>query len=636
VKSKFHFFEKARRRMLLPVVVVAVMFHFLGIYAIQGMGINPKEIPKKGMFEKKYKDNLSLEREKQTKIERKREINNLVAEFFQKKTDIKEVQKEKLPTQKMLQASVSNDFSQKSISLDTPTATFYEKKIVASNVLEKDKITLEMEEKDLIVIEDIQVSSSFDQDSWSDSEDIMSSLPALEEGQILLDDLELVSSDPGTKIGVGEFLSFSENTGPVSSLISNDGAKVSSLEVTNGVLSSVSKKSSIEVDKVFTEASYKKEWLPMGQEALVDWELPKKPVFSNNNEQSSDDEATLAKSEDFDVTTSFFQDEKDKKFYFRIQFIPKEEVVFKRIRQNMFFLIDRSNSISKEKYAMFKEGVKQSLDYLQPGDRFNILVFDKEISSFSIEPSDWNLDNVKKAGQFLDEQEHGGLFASTELYASLGKIIPKDVAKNEVNTAILLSDGDTFLSLDQQRVTIKNWTSFNDRKVSLYAAAAGKGNNLALLDLLTSFNKGRLAYVDNVEDVSRLILSVVGAIQNPIGKDIQASIVLEDNESQINLFPQKNRLPDLYQHVPYVLYARMDNLEDFHVFLQGKYYDTWLDIKHKIEISQIHRESKDLKKQWWSHRAFDYYQEFLNEGKTMHLREAQKILKSFKLPVAFR
>ena len=180
-------------------------------------------------------------------------------------------------------------------------------------------------------------------------------------------------------------------------------------------------------------------------------------------------------------------------------------------------------------------------------------------------------ESVTKARAFLNKQGHGGFFAATELYTSLDKIIPQDVAENEINTAIMLSDGETYLSLEKQRLTIGGWTARNEGKVSLYTVASGAENNLPLLDLLSSFNKGALIYAHGHQDVSDRLAHLMHTIQNPIGKQIIPTAVTGDKSMTVLLQPKAQRIPDLYQNRPFVIYGSTNRLNDFSLFLQGRY-----------------------------------------------------------------
>lgn len=335
---------------------------------------------------------------------------------------------------------------------------------------------------------------------------------------------------------------------------------------------------------------------------------------------------TLASSEHFTIEVEYAPKRSRPGYVFKVTFFPRHDIVFKRIRQNLFFLIDRSNSIPRTRYAHNKRAVFEALEHLHPGDTFNILIFDDTVVSLASQPLAWNPENLAYARAFLESQGHGGYLAATDLYSSLGRIIPHNVSDHEVNTALLLSDGDTYLSKERQRLMIGEWTQRNQGKVSLYSIASGSGNNLPLLELISSFNQGNLFYTPDHRELKTLILDLLGRIQNPIGKSMVATAVTLDKQTTILLQPRAVRLPDLYQNHPFVVYGSTNRLTDFVLFLQGKYYDHSFDIKKKISFREAKMGSFAIERKWTGLLAHEYYAHYFQDGKMSHLEAAKQLL----------
>ncbi|MFZ0565337.1 MAG: hypothetical protein WAM28_04050, partial [Chlamydiales bacterium] len=341
----------------------------------------------------------------------------------------------------------------------------------------------------------------------------------------------------------------------------------------------------------------------------------------------------LASSDSFDIEVEYTPKRSRPGYIFKVTFSPNSNAEFKRIGQNYFFLIDRSNSIPRARYLLNKKAISKALDYLKEGDSFNILIFDARAIRLAEQPLPWNEENISLAREFLDKLPHGGHFAATELYISLGKIIPEDVPDSQLNTAILLSDGDTYLSTERQRLTIGGWTYRNQGKVSLYSVASGTGNNLPLLELLSSFNKGQLIYTSDHEKLNDRLIQLIQSIQNPIGKGMVATAVSSDKQMSILLRPKTSRLPELYQNRPFVIYGSTNRLSDFVLFLQGKYYDKRFDIKKKICFERAKIAPPSLERQWTSLLSQEYYERFFEDGNRAHLEAVKKLLAPFNLPV---
>jgi hypothetical protein len=341
---------------------------------------------------------------------------------------------------------------------------------------------------------------------------------------------------------------------------------------------------------------------------------------------------TLAGSEHFDIQVEYAPKKFRPGYVFKVTFLPRSDVQFKRIRQNFFFLLDRSNSITRGRYLLNKRAVANALNFLKPGDCFNILVFDDHVVRFRPDVVEWSEETLAETRAFLESQNHGGYFAATELYASLGKIIPQDVAEDEINSAILLSDGDTYLSQEKQRLTIGRWTAQNKGKVSLYSVASGTGNNLPLLELLSSFNKGALIYAQDHQGVGDRLAYLMRTLQHPIGKQMVATAVSEDKSMTILLQPKQGRIPDLYQHRPFVIFGSTNKLSDFVLFLQGRYYEHRFDIKKRISFEKGKLDTYSVERGWTQLVVQEFYERYFEEGNLAHLEAAKQLLLPLNLP----
>ena len=237
----------------------------------------------------------------------------------------------------------------------------------------------------------------------------------------------------------------------------------------------------------------------------------------------------------------------------------------------------------------------------------------------------------------IQKQEYGGVFANTDLYSSLGMIVPQAVAENEVNTAILLSDGDTFLNSEKQRYSIGSWTEKNQGKCSLYTVASGRGNNLALLDILGVLNRGSLHYSATDTGLENTLFNLIRSIRNPIGKDITITTLPSTQETVIKLYSESKLLAHLFEDSPYIVYGSINTLQDFHIFFQGKYYDKLLDIKQEVSFKKATKiDAEVLEKKIAQQKAYVAYHNYLKEGKQEYLQEVKQLIGPYRMPIAFK
>lgn len=354
------------------------------------------------------------------------------------------------------------------------------------------------------------------------------------------------------------------------------------------------------------------------------------------NPSASDRQATIghiASSEDFDVNIQYTP--YGKGYLFRIELDPKRDIQFRRIKQNVTFLIDRSYSIEKNRFHLTKQAVADAIRALSPEDSFNIIVFDQDVTKLASHPIPRNANNIQRASRFLNEQQHGSMFTATDVTSPLNGIIPKIVAENEINAAILLSDGDTTLNPSGQWETIRDWTEENSGKVSLYSLASGQKNNYPMLDMISVFNKGSLYVAKNHQQIKPTLRELMNDIQTPIGKNIVATIVPKNETTTVRTYPSQEHLPNLYDNKPFVIYGYTNSLDDFYLFFQGRYYDKRINIKQLVNLRNGEQvDAYDLEKAWALQNAYEFYKKYLSDGNETHLHEAKKLLRPYNLSIA--
>ncbi len=112
--------------------------------------------------------------------------------------------------------------------------------------------------------------------------------------------------------------------------------------------------------------------LPLSPIGLNEPILPSSNMNASLNPVSNT-QRIIANSSDFMVYVEYAPRLKEEGFIFKLSLLPKPHKQFKRIRQNFFFLLDRSHSLSHKEYELAKEAVAKVLDLMHEEDTFNLL-----------------------------------------------------------------------------------------------------------------------------------------------------------------------------------------------------------------------------------------------------------------------
>lgn len=327
----------------------------------------------------------------------------------------------------------------------------------------------------------------------------------------------------------------------------------------------------------------------------------------------------------FDVDLKLYPQEEGS-YLFSLTFFGKTNLTEHALKQNYYFIIDRTASIDKYRYQTFKRGVVRALACLREGDFFNIFIFDSKITQFSKEPLCFNKKTQQAAQRFLEDEPHQHHRKSVDIYSALIDLLPYQKKQQEAHTVILITDGKGSLHTQQQKHIIETWLTQSQGKISLYTAAVGQENNILFLDLLSRLSRGHLMYSDTHASFPRKLAKLVSTLRSPIAKEMSFTLVSSDPKSRLKLYPPPMQLPDLFCHHPYVLLGKIEKPTDFVLMIQGKHKGTVLNIKKQISFKQAKTATSLFLKEWKAFQAHLYYEKYLLEEKPIFLEKAMQHL----------
>ena len=338
--------------------------------------------------------------------------------------------------------------------------------------------------------------------------------------------------------------------------------------------------------------------------------------------------------EDIEVQVTMMPDPSGDKYIFSLDIEPEFESECETMKQNFYFLLDRSSSIDKAKFNRFKRAALRSMAALCDTDHFNIYIFDKKIEQLSNQTLPVTPKTIQMAENFLEKQHGKTHFAAGEVYVSLDKMLPERFNPDEMHSVILITDGNTLLRPAKQKKIIAYWGERFDGNVNFYTVASGKGNNLVLLDMLSYTTGGKLLYSDTNAALPRKLVRLIRDLHSPIVKNVTIDVSGLDSNAKVSLFPRKQLLPPMYSRQTYHVVGTVDELCDLNLYIQGRNHDRWINIKKKISLKDAHRGGRNLEKLWANTQSKICYDHFLQNGRTTHLKEAKQIVAPYRGTIA--
>jgi hypothetical protein len=348
---------------------------------------------------------------------------------------------------------------------------------------------------------------------------------------------------------------------------------------------------------------------------------------------SLNDLGTVKCSDDFDVELEYVARDDAPGYIIAITLIAKPTCNLNKIKQNFYFLLDRSNSIQNKRFLMTRAAIASSVLTLNKQDTFNIFSFDSKIDFLFAQNKNPSREAFLEARNFLKSQSLGNFFSSKSFFLPLNKMLNNHVNKNEINNIIFISDGDE-LDKPKNFQLLHKWTEINKGVQSFHALTLSSDKNIPVLDYFTSQNKGKLISSTTVKGIRRHLVKLIKSLSSPIAKNVSVN-VYDQEINNLSLHPNEVK-NHLYLDSPYVVITSVEKLGDFMVFIQGKNPDMWFNIKKEISFLKAKEGGSSLKKKWATCRANELYTSYLSDGNVSHLKKALDILQPFDLTPAFR
>ncbi len=225
--------------------------------------------------------------------------------------------------------------------------------------------------------------------------------------------------------------------------------------------------------------------------------------------------------------------------YFMLLVSPKYDVKQTEIVEKDFiFVLDRSGSMADRKIEQAKEALRYCVQNLNNGDRFNLILFNQDITSLADRLNrgeEWfggecwpdstflsnKLIDVKsgreKAFVFVDGIEGQGM---TNINDALLTALVETPDPNRPRIIVFLTDGKPTTGVRNSALILKNVAKANKNQSRIFVFGVGYDVNDHLLDKMAVDNGGTRNYVKPNEDIEDAVSSLFRKMNEPVLVDV--------------------------------------------------------------------------------------------------------------------
>lgn len=278
-------------------------------------------------------------------------------------------------------------------------------------------------------------------------------------------------------------------------------------------------------------------------------------------------------------------------------------------------IIDRSGSMSGDKIVQARNAAGFIVQNLNYGDKFNIIDFSSEITSFRSDHVDFNNDTEAEALNYIAGLRATG---STNISGAFGKAVPQfsDATGKTANIIIFFTDGNQTAGItntDDLIVHVDNLVVQNEAPLSIFTFGIGAYTNERLLTTIAAHNSGLSEFLGN-DELEEKITEFYLLIRNPVLVNTE---ITTDPQLLTEVYPVQ--LQNLYKGQQLILAGRYEEAAPFTLTMSGEAFGKPVEYSYMPELSDTPVDKYSFIPKVWAKKKIeklltDYYLNSYNTG----------------------
>jgi hypothetical protein len=307
------------------------------------------------------------------------------------------------------------------------------------------------------------------------------------------------------------------------------------------------------------------------------------------------------------IADSMSKDEYGRGFFaFIVEPDPSENTEV--INKVFTLIVDRSGSMSGDKIVQARNAAKFIVENLNEGDKFNIISFASDVTTFRSEHVDYNIENENAALTYINSFIAEG---STNISSTFSVAVPQfSVAgTNTANIIIFFTDGEQtsgITNTDELIDYIDNLIVQSEKQISVFTFGIGSYTNERLLTTIANHNSGICEFLANSE-LEDVITDFYLMIRNPVLLNTEVTFspaIIKE------LYP--SQLPNLYKGLQMILVGRYQEAAGLTATITGNAYSSSVEYVYYPELSDTSNSQYQFLIKLWAKKKIedlliDYY-----------------------------
>ena len=354
--------------------------------------------------------------------------------------------------------------------------------------------------------------------------------------------------------------------------------------------------------------------------------------------------------DNFGITLLTHRAEEKVDGYFMVTVVPKYEVEQTEIIEKDFiFVLDRSGSMSGRKVEQAKEALRYCVQNLNDGDRFNLILFNEDITSLADRLNrgeEWfggerwpdstvlsdKLIDVKngreKAFAFIDGIDGRGM---TNINDALLTALAENPDPERPRGLVFLTDGCPTVGVTNAAQILENVAKANRNLSRIFVFGVGYDINDHLLDKMAADNGGSRNYVKPDEDIEGAVSSLFRKMNEPVLVDVRINfggIITKE------LTPKN--VPDLFRGDQLTILGRYEGHGDTVLKLRGIIGSEQHVFSKNVHFSELEQDNDFLPHLWAQSKIAELVdQAALGDRSDELYKEIKRLSEKYGIPTPY-
>ncbi len=271
------------------------------------------------------------------------------------------------------------------------------------------------------------------------------------------------------------------------------------------------------------------------------------------------------------------------------------------VKREVTLVIDRSGSMRNEKIEQTKEAALQILAALQPGEAFNIILYNNTVQWFSEKPVVKTPETERAARRYIEGVTVAG---GTNIHDALVAALQQPPTEGMLPIVLFLTDGLPTVGQTSELAIRELVVKSNPHRRRVFTFGVGFDVNAPLLEKIASESRGRAEFVLPKEDVEAKVGKVFAQLAGPVLADPKLRVMDPDGGPALgrtrDILPEK--LPDLFEGDRLVLLGQYVGDEPIAFELTGRYFGKQRTFRFRFDFDKASVQNGFVPRLWASRK----------------------------------